>query len=295
MPHEVWGTFSVRDHCARRPFLAEVLLYDRLVVPVPPNDAEVERWTVNGWEPGLQATLLELLGDRAVKVPWDQWREKSWQTRYAAGKQLGMQTAGYAFQQTRSELLTGLPPNVTGVEAIASYSTFEELRDDLQLRDANRGPVLPFGTTVAVLGQEFLIPDDDKATDRELLEIALGFSSEPEFQRKRRAFWRWKREFVGREVITDQASVTAAVEEMSDLIADEQRALRREKIKCAVRAGFLITSVTLGILGGPLTAFALGGAFVSIGEYTADALLADPARESPSALFHDTRKHFGWK
>ncbi len=40
----LWGTFSVVDHLRRRPFVADVLLYDRLVVPVPDGDEEVKRW-----------------------------------------------------------------------------------------------------------------------------------------------------------------------------------------------------------------------------------------------------------
>jgi hypothetical protein len=295
MPHETWGTFSVRDHCGKRPFFAEVLLYDRLVVPVPPNDAEVQRWEKNGWQPERQKQLVALLGERVVKVPWDAHREESWRKRFEAGKAAGQQTQGYAFQATRTELTAGLPAEVTGVEAIASYPTFEELRKDLQLTDAMGGVAVPSGAAVAVLGQEFLVPDDPKASDTELLTLAVSLSSEPEFRRKRRAFWRWQREFVGREVLTSQASVHAAVEEMSELIADEQKAIRRENLKCAVRSAFLLTTVTLGIVGGPLTPFALGGAFVSIGQYVADALLSDPPAVRSSALFHDVKKHFGWK
>ena len=44
---ELWGTCSVRDHLARNAFVAEVLLFDRLVVPVPPagdETEEKERW-----------------------------------------------------------------------------------------------------------------------------------------------------------------------------------------------------------------------------------------------------------
>ncbi len=40
---EIWGTFSVQDHCQKRAFVSAVLLYDKLVVPVPPRD-EPEQW-----------------------------------------------------------------------------------------------------------------------------------------------------------------------------------------------------------------------------------------------------------
>ena len=40
MKTEIWGTFSVKDHLRRRPFVAEVLLYDRLMIPRPPTPQE---------------------------------------------------------------------------------------------------------------------------------------------------------------------------------------------------------------------------------------------------------------
>lgn len=39
---ERWGTFSVRDHTSEvtdAPFVSDVLLFDRLVIPTPPEDA----------------------------------------------------------------------------------------------------------------------------------------------------------------------------------------------------------------------------------------------------------------
>jgi hypothetical protein len=39
---ELWGTFSVGDHLRANSFVAELLLYDRLVVPVPPQEGGAE-------------------------------------------------------------------------------------------------------------------------------------------------------------------------------------------------------------------------------------------------------------
>jgi len=56
MPYEVWGTFSVSDHLRRRPFVADVLLYDKLVIPVVPekDQAVRNRWQERGWRPDDQ-------------------------------------------------------------------------------------------------------------------------------------------------------------------------------------------------------------------------------------------------
>jgi len=35
---ERWGALSVRDHVSNAPLVTEVLLYDRLIVPVPDPD-----------------------------------------------------------------------------------------------------------------------------------------------------------------------------------------------------------------------------------------------------------------
>jgi hypothetical protein len=71
---ETWGTFSVTDHLGRRAFVADVILYDRLVIPVP--DAEERR--LAGWYgaaamlrvshmPGMTAAAWSLLRDGASR------------------------------------------------------------------------------------------------------------------------------------------------------------------------------------------------------------------------------------
>ena len=65
-PHEVWATYSVKDHCEPRAFIADVMLYDRLVLPVPSNE-EVEgkpewvRWEEADWQPYQQQKLIKML------------------------------------------------------------------------------------------------------------------------------------------------------------------------------------------------------------------------------------------
>jgi hypothetical protein len=45
---EVWATYSVRDHLAPKAFVADVMLYDRLVIPVPAENDEshLAEWDV---------------------------------------------------------------------------------------------------------------------------------------------------------------------------------------------------------------------------------------------------------
>jgi hypothetical protein len=66
------------------PFVADVLLYDLLVVPVPSDDAEAARWTGRHRQPDLQADLIEILGAHAVPVPWSLQLHDAWAARYDA-------------------------------------------------------------------------------------------------------------------------------------------------------------------------------------------------------------------
>jgi hypothetical protein len=69
MARRLWGCYSVADHLAPRAFVADLLLYDRLLIPTPAPetlDRSEERW-----DPGRQARLLEILGPFAERVEWD--------------------------------------------------------------------------------------------------------------------------------------------------------------------------------------------------------------------------------
>jgi hypothetical protein len=98
---EVWGTYSVRDHLRKRPFVADVILYDKLVIPRPPtpeeeppksgDTAQKTRWGVEGWKPGRLARLLDILRERelAIEIPWDNQSRQDWKEAYhgsAAGR-----------------------------------------------------------------------------------------------------------------------------------------------------------------------------------------------------------------
>src|SRR5713226_10486902 len=77
----LWGTMSVLDHTRPRPFFAEILLYDKIVVPVPipDDDADWARWATLGRRPERQRELLDILGrgDHALEIPWtEELRDK---------------------------------------------------------------------------------------------------------------------------------------------------------------------------------------------------------------------------
>jgi hypothetical protein len=85
MPDELWGTFSVRDHLRRRAFVADVLLYDRLVIPYPPDEEQRREWRSEGWAPGRLERKLEILAkaDLVRPAPWSEWKRDLFRSAWA--------------------------------------------------------------------------------------------------------------------------------------------------------------------------------------------------------------------
>ncbi|MEW5787554.1 MAG: hypothetical protein AB1899_06850 [Pseudomonadota bacterium] len=298
MTKEVWGTFSVKDHLDPRAFVAEVMLYDRLVIPVPPDDDERLRWETNQWDPKRLEALLKILGDRAYPVPWDTARQAKWKARYEAGSDVAQAAGDWAFAATRTELTEKLPRHVTGIQVVTHYDSVADMTRELGIRERGAEPMPVYGGAVlAILGQEFFVPDDPRWSHADLLKQAVELSSERTAGRKRAAFWRWQREFFDDKGITDQHAVQAAVEEMQDLLEDQKADILRKGIRTGSQFAFLAGSLTVGVLGGPLSLLGIGGAFLSIGQFVADKLLEDPPdlEKKPAALVRDIRKHFGWR
>ena len=300
MGKQVWGTFSVKDHCDPNAFVSEVMLYDRLVIPSPPqnNEREAKRWRDKGWQPERLNKLLKILGDRAYVIEWNEERQQQWKSRYEAGTDIAQKTGDWAFAATRTELTQNLPRNVTGIQAVTHYTSLKEVEEDLELKVTPQEEVpLYGGTAIAILGHQFLVPHDPKRSYEDLLKEAVELSSERAFQRKRASFWRWQREFLDAKGITDKSAIEEAVEEMQELLEEEKALVSNKKIFTVTQYGFLIGSVALGMLGGPLTAVAVGGAFVSVGQFISDKIFNKSGSDfdKPVALLRDIRKHFGWK
>jgi len=78
MASQLWGIYSVADHCVPNAFVADLVLYDRIVVPVPGDKQERRRWEKEDWQSGRQKTLLAQLGDYVKKVEWTPELREDW-------------------------------------------------------------------------------------------------------------------------------------------------------------------------------------------------------------------------
>jgi hypothetical protein len=62
--------------------LPEVLLYDKLVLPVPKTVDDRLRWIEEGWHPESQERYYKTLGDLAVFAWWSKEQEVEWAEEY---------------------------------------------------------------------------------------------------------------------------------------------------------------------------------------------------------------------
>jgi hypothetical protein len=141
--------------------LLDVLLSDRLVFPTPRDPAQWDDWK---YEPELLRDRLEQLGTLAVEQKCNQDLQKQYSQRLTAS----------------SWRRTDHPPRSSATSPI------EVIADTRQ--HAKRDTL---GNLTFLLGQKFLVPDDDKPEEALKRAIDLSGGNE-EFQTKRRELFEWQ-------------------------------------------------------------------------------------------------------
>jgi hypothetical protein len=198
MTIEFWGTFSVRDHLIDRAFVADVLLYDRLVIPTLPEDEPESEWPTR-WNLAKQRTLLSNLDELAIPIPWSQDRRNTWQKRFddARGEErrrARAEAANYVAEDVgiaRDPQYKDLPYNITRMllqdfanakaddelfrrlrvtrkvrpgsvlEAVSAYPNFDTFAADVPEADALAVATQDAQhlTPTTVFGWQFFVPD----------------------------------------------------------------------------------------------------------------------------------------
>lgn len=237
---QVWAGFSVRDHRVARAYVAELLLFDRLVIPVPPpskpDDPEspwdpmaVEYWTRSNWNPEKLQRLVRRLCrpgyDRVTVVGWDELMRKRWKQNMQDIEDVLRQTSA-AYDLTGDVLMQSL----TGVEfrAVSGYPSAAARFTRDATRDGTVVPSLEAVESVPArqqqlalrIGARFLVPDAPGRSDEYVLDQALELSSTPEFGAKRREFYAWLNglpvENLSDETVLEQ--VEAALQEWNAVV-----------------------------------------------------------------------------
>lgn len=303
MNRERWGTFSVKDHQRPRAFVAEVMLYDRLVIPYPPTPEERARWNAQKWNPGLLDAKLEILGEEmAIRVPWNEWAEQRYKTRMAAAKDANFDGKNVveeqgkvdAFHMTRKILaqdcLPILPKGVTKVWALAAYPSLHSYHDDagLETDEARRQRL------AMVLTYQFLVPEDAGKSDEELLRKAVELARRDDFKEKRAKLHRWQEDIIEQEIPPDKA-----VEEMEDYLKQYHKVVEQATKEVYWKFAFMAVPMGISIatagLGAPLVIAGATG-LISIAAFA--KLDRKPKIEASdceaAAMIHDIHKEFAW-
>jgi hypothetical protein len=293
---ERWGSFSVADHNATEKLVTDVLTYDRLVFPFPPDDAERGRWGSHGWNPDLLAERFEQLGDRAVKVPWDEYRRE----QFAKNMQRASAVAAdaettipdsAAFQMTRRILAQCdplvLPRGVSKAIVVAAYHSFEDLKTDCILDGEQSDPKLLSILVRNRIAQPRFSRDPEKS-----LALAIQLSRDTEFQEKRRDLYRWQE-----DVLAAGVPAGRAMEEIEDLINRYNALVIKANRKVTYRLVFTVVTVGLALTGAllanPIASIPFSLAAASSGLSLARfatlerSPVVTPGETAPAAMFHE--------
>ncbi len=296
--YELWGTFSVMDHVRGGAFLAEVVMYDRLVIPVPPDperartledrefaEKQWERWERHGWQPKRQQELLSILGDLAVPIEWNRERHQLWAAEYEqskrdAAQQMAELLAGW---KTGEILLSEIPAMAGGVVAVSPYDSLEALKREFGITETSSvserlqsGRGLPGNVISAVIGREFLVPEDPDRDEFYLLREAVDLVHEADYRQARADFHTAQQRFI-KDGKTDLESTTTAVNAMAEHLDALHRLARQRRIWNALRHAFFFTQIATDLVTAPINPLAAGKAAIALGKFTVNERLGNPA------------------
>jgi hypothetical protein len=307
MSPQFWGCYAVSDHLQPNACVADVLLFDRLVIPVPPeDDPEALRPWEEDWRQDEQRELLGILGGIAYPVPWTSQFRAQFQDQWSAGLATGLDAAAEeesrsfggvsarAAAATRSIIGETLAQMVIGqpdVHALAVYA--DPLNFDREWYFSRDVPFLKSRLS-AVAGQpdfevdpsapvepadqyglaklliaDFAIPGTPGRSGPDLLREAVDLASEPEMVTWRRDYHGWIADMGPRGL-----SEKTLVREMREHIAAYNAAARRKKRTLIASRSATVFSTAAGmstaILGGILLGVAAALPFAFIGDVIAN-------------------------
>ncbi len=320
---QLWGTFSVADHRRTQAFVADVLLYDRLLIPVP-VDEDIERWESRDWRPAQQRQIINVLkeGDprRVEEIPWTSWWEESWFKRkaeFAAGvasdismiqeaKRANPNTFGQYVERmiladnrnpaNDTAMLQGVPPvNVSVVAAYGGIDDFIREFNAVAITEIRDSPDQLLGGFV----WPFAVPAESDRSDLDLLKRAVDFANQPEVRDHRMAFHRWRR-----DMLTSGDAADIASEQLQNETNAYADWMHRQRVTTIARGASLIVGITAGIATAilPLAGLDIATAAVGAGGSAVPVIGPVAARlfrgrqpqfapaNSPAALFWEAQR-----
>jgi hypothetical protein len=212
-----WGIGSVRLHLDVQDLTLAVLLFDRLVLPTPENEEDVERWVNKGWQPGDLAKRVVQLGELVDLLPWDGTLRADWQARWQQLQVMGSETEALAYGMTPMVIakrawddvyLSALRERRAPVKpepvvwCPAGVDAMREL--DIEIEPSQTSGRAGLDHEVGVLFRREL-EHPIAADPEEALEIAIKLAATDDFVAARRALFQWELIIAGQEEPLDSA------------------------------------------------------------------------------------------
>jgi len=297
MAIERWGSLSVRDHVNTEELIANVLLYDRLVIPVFTEEQfdrqdEREYWEKQNWDPDLQRKRLLQLEELAIRKPWDTERRMKYKKRV---DELRAEKADeidyYGITQeiigSKDELRkVKLPENVTSATTIAAYNSEAGFREDFTVGK----PEANLAEQAYLLGRDLVVPAIVDPEDS--LRRAIELSLQDDFRVKRARLFNWQEEFAERKKLTAEQTIKEIALMTRDYNVAVSKAYDEVKKKCA----FTLFGVALTVAGiGTCALIPVAGVALGLVRFvTMDAKPVIQAGDAePAAMFHDITRKIG--
>ena len=248
---ERWGTFSVQDHMTQAPFVSDVLLYDRLIIPVPPEDGSQDHFW-KGYNPELQKDCLGILNkydNLALTVPWDSSKRERFKNQMSTAAALATQQRSpdqdyyidpfdpneSTRQLIKGEFLPSRPPGVIEKPlTVAAYPSEAAYQQDAQVADPDRRRRL-----AALMTHHFLTPEGSDP-DHKLLEKAVRLATKGDFRRKRTCFYDFQE-----KIITEEMTDQNAIEELERRLNDYNESIRSTLVNVCNRFIYTLIPVAL--------------------------------------------------
>jgi len=303
---QIWGTFSVMDHMRPGAFLSQVVMYDRLLIPVPPDPDRAEtpedlkfaveqqkRWRKN-WDPERQEKLLEILTEEiAVPVEWNRWRHEIWAAEYEKSKPKAAQQFSeiLAGWKTGETLLQDVPAMAKGAVAVSPYDSLNDLERELGITKVSTpeerlraGRGLPGELVSTIIGQEFLVPEDPDRNEFDLLHEAVNVVCGTDYRKHRTEYHAAQQSFIegGK---TDLESITEAVKEMAQHLTAMHEIVHKRGFWNGVRRAFFFTQLLSEVIPGGGLVRTLANAAISVGQFTSSEQLRNPANPHKVTIY----------
>jgi len=286
----------VLDHLDPAALTTEVLLYDRLVFPVPSSPEARQRWTDQGRQPDLLDRRLTELGDLAYAARWDRSLWEDWNDRMQLLDSVQVE-AGYGMTamvladalSERGQLSSGLADVQPRPLIVPAYQSESSCQADIRVGTvpAADSPRAALEHGFGLIFQRRLampLTDDPERAYRKAIELV---HEDPEYLAARQALFDFED-----DVIAKAYDPSSALKHLNKL-ADEQNALVRR----AFRQTWLVRVVRVIGIASPIIGLymhqpeAAAAAAVSINAATVKfAQMPPDPNKSPAAIFHRAEK-----